>query len=71
MYDFSVPNSEPGPCAKCKGTGLYRWGGAMVNGAWKGKSGPCHSCQGTGKQSAKQIRRNQAYNRHKLNTIGI
>lgn len=71
MYDFAVPNSSPGPCAKCNGSGEYRWGGAMVNGVWKGKSGACFSCRGTGKQNRRQIVRNITYNRHKLARIGI
>ena len=71
MYDFSVPNSKPGQCAKCRGTGEYRWAGAMVNGVWKGKSGPCHSCGGTGHQTQRDIHRNVAYNRHKIVRIGL
>jgi DnaJ-class molecular chaperone len=69
MYDFAQPNEEPGKCCKCEGTGTYRWG-AVVNGR-PSKSGPCHSCGGTGRQSGKDIRRNHAYNRHKLATIGV
>ena len=69
MYDMSIPNAEPGPCAKCNGTGEYRWG-AVINGK-PSKSGQCHSCRGTGKQTQHDIRRNVAYNRHKLATMGI
>lgn len=50
MTDFAVPNRAPGKCAKCSGTGRYRWAGATVNGVWQGKEGPCHSCRGTGHQ---------------------
>ena len=71
MYDLSVPNDKPGKCAKCSGTGVYRWAGAVVKGVWRGREGPCHSCHGTGRQSARDIRRNAAYNRHKLSTMGI
>lgn len=67
MYDLSMPNDRPGRCGKCRGTGLYRWG-ATVNGR-SSKSGPCFSCQGTGRQSSRQIRRNVAYNRHKVARI--
>ncbi len=67
MYDLSIPNDRPGACAKCRGTGVYRWG-AVVNGQ-ASKSGTCFSCQGTGKQSAKQIRRNRTYNRYKIAAI--
>lgn len=67
MYDFSVPNAKPGPCAKCNGTGVYRWG-ATVNGRSE-HSGTCFSCRGTGKQSRRQIARNRTYNRYKLAAI--
>jgi DnaJ-class molecular chaperone len=69
MYDFSIPNDKPGTCAKCRGSGLYQWG-ACVNGKMT-HSGPCHSCRGTGKQSKTDIKRNHAYNRHKLATLPI
>lgn len=67
MYDLSVPNSKPGLCAKCRGTGQYSWG-AVVNGK-PTHVGPCHSCQGTGQQSARDIKRNEAYNRYKINIL--
>jgi DnaJ-class molecular chaperone len=66
MSDFAVPNATPGRCAKCNGSGVYRWGGAVVNGVFKGKEGSCHSCGGTGRQTRTDIARNMAYNRHKL-----
>jgi DnaJ-class molecular chaperone len=65
MTDFAVPNAKPGKCAKCRGTGVYRWGGGTVNGVFRGKEGPCHSCRGTGYQDHTQIKRNECYNRHK------
>ncbi len=64
MYDLSIPNAKPGKCAKCRGTGEYRWG-AVVNGK-PSNSGQCHSCRGTGRQTERDIRRNETYNRHKL-----
>lgn len=67
MYDLAVPNAAPGRCEKCRGTGLYCWG-AVVNGNAE-KSGPCHSCRGTGRQSQSDIRRNYAYNTHKIAAI--
>jgi hypothetical protein len=67
MYDLSQPNSTPGQCAKCRGTGTYCWG-AVVNGK-PTHSGMCFSCQGTGKQSSKQIRRNRTYNKYKVAEI--
>ena len=69
MHDMSIPNAKPGTCAKCGGSGEYRWG-AVVNGK-PSKSGQCHSCQGTGRQTQRDIRRNVAYNRHKLATMGV
>ena len=64
MYDLSVPNDKPGRCAKCRGTGIYSWG-TVTNGK-PAHSGTCFSCRGTGRQSAKQIRRNHTYNKHKI-----
>lgn len=69
MTDFAVPNEKPGRCAKCGGSGIYYFGGAVVNGVFKGKSGPCHSCGGTGEQSRSDIARNNAYNRFKLSSL--
>ena len=62
--DFAVVNARPGKCEKCNGTGVYRWG-PIVNGKCA-KEGQCFSCRGTGKQDTRQIRRNAAYNRHKI-----
>lgn len=67
MYDLSQPNDRPGRCAKCRGTGEYRWG-ATVNGRSE-KAGPCFSCRGTGRQDRAQIARNRAYNRYKIAAI--
>lgn len=67
MYDLSVPNTTPGACQKCNGTGIYAWG-ASVNGRMT-NAGPCFSCRGTGKQDKAQIKRNRTYNRHKLRRI--
>ena len=67
MYDLSMPNSKPGTCCKCNGSGQYVWG-AVVNGK-PTHSGPCFSCRGTGKQSKTQIKRNECYNRHKIAAI--
>lgn len=67
MYDLSHPAEAPGECPKCRGTGLYCWGGTL-NGK-PIKSGPCHSCRGTGRQTASQIATNKAYNRYKIAQI--
>lgn len=66
-YDLSQPNDAPGVCAKCKGSGVYRWG-TFTNGR-AAHEGPCFSCQGSGRQGTRQIRRNHAYNRHKIAEI--
>ena len=65
MYDMSVPNSKPGTCAKCNGTGTFQWAG----GYGKVKSGPCHACRATGKQTVRDMYRNEADNRHKLSRM--
>lgn len=64
MADFAVPNRKPGRCEKCAGTGTYSWGGT-INGAPR-FVGKCWSCKGTGKQSRRDIRRNETYNRYKV-----
>ena len=69
MYDLSSPNSKPGTCNKCQGTGRYSWG-AVVNGQ-PSKSGTCFSCKGTGRQKRDDIARNHAYNRYKINRMGL
>lgn len=37
-------------CGKCLGSGLYYFGGAVVNGKYTGSTGECFACQGKGKQ---------------------
>lgn len=70
MTDFAVPNDKPGRCAKCNGSGLFRWAGSS-NGRPVVRAGACHSCNGTGKQTARDIRRNVAYNRFKLSNLSL
>lgn len=38
-------------CWKCSGSGLFYFGGPIVNGVYQGKTGPCFGCEGTGQQS--------------------
>jgi len=38
-------------CYKCGGSGLYYFGGPVVNGVYQGKTGPCFACEGKGQQS--------------------
>lgn len=67
MADLSVPNRVPGPCDKCKGTGVYRWG-ACVNGRMT-HQGQCNACRGTGTQTQTDMARNRAFNRHQVARI--
>jgi DnaJ-class molecular chaperone len=64
MYDLSVPNDKPGTCAKCHGTGEYRWG-TVVNGRVS-NVGTCNACRGTGAQTWRDIYRNRAFNKHRI-----
>jgi DnaJ-class molecular chaperone len=70
MSDFAVPNATPGRCAKCNGSGQYRWAGKLADGRPVVRAGSCHSCGGSGRQSRSDIARNNAYNRHKLASLG-
>lgn len=38
-------------CYKCGGSGLYYFGGMVLNGVYQGNTGPCFACEGTGQQS--------------------
>jgi hypothetical protein len=38
-------------CWKCSGSGLFYFGGPIVNGVYQGRTGPCFGCEGTGQQS--------------------
>ncbi len=69
MFDLAQPNSKPGECGKCRGTGEYTWGGT-INGKSRHR-GQCHSCGGTGEQTRRDIARNETYNRHKINRMGF
>lgn len=62
-FGFSIVNTKPGTCYKCHGSGEYHWQ-SLKGGRAEAHVGPCYSCQGTGKQSKRQIRRNQTYNRY-------
>ena len=65
MADLSVPNAAPGVCAKCHGSGEYRWWGAVVNGQAT-HAARCNACKGSGRQTWSDIRRNRAFNRYQL-----
>lgn len=62
--DFAHVNPTPGPCGKCSGSGLYRWG-AVINGRAQ-YEGTCWSCQGAGRQTRQQIRRNRTFNAYRM-----
>jgi len=64
MYDMSQPNAKPGKCCKCRGSGVYSWGGT-VNGKPR-FTGSCHSCAGKGEQTQRDINRDHSYNRNKV-----
>ena len=57
-------------CEKCRGTGVYWWGGIVfeVDGSVKTppKSGPCYQCDGKGYQDQDDYRRNYGYIRHMI-----
>jgi len=48
---FEVVTSDLDTCYKCLGTGLYYYGGAVVNGVYTGQTGICFACEGKGKQT--------------------
>jgi hypothetical protein len=48
---FTVETEGLETCYKCVGSGLYYYGGPVVNGVYQGKTGVCYGCGGKGKQS--------------------
>lgn len=46
-----VVNSDTDTCYKCAGTGLYYFGGMVLNGTYTGQTGKCFACQGKGTQN--------------------
>ena len=47
---FTIEVSGRKQCYKCLGSGLYYYGGAVVNGKYTGKTGVCFGCEGKGEQ---------------------
>lgn len=47
---YEVVESGEVTCHKCGGSGLYYFGGAVVNGVYTGQTGDCYACGGKGKQ---------------------
>lgn len=64
MYGAVPHVCKPAKCDRCRGSGVYGWG-AVVNGKIS-HSGPCFRCHGTGTQDARDMRRNNAYDRHAI-----
>lgn len=57
VTDFTIKIDGPETCWKCAGSGLYYFGGQVVNGVYTGKTGPCFGCEGKGKaDNADRIR---------------
>jgi hypothetical protein len=56
-------------CGRCAGTGMFITG--MVNGQPVGNGGQCFRCRGKGKQTYADGKRNMAYDRHLIDTIGL
>jgi DnaJ-class molecular chaperone len=52
-------------CSKCNGDGLYKYGGAIVNGVFTGKVGTCFACEGKGVQTSKDVARCDSYWNHR------
>jgi hypothetical protein len=48
-------------CDNCGGTGVFKGGGIVENGVYKGFQGTCFRCGGTGKQTQADQRRNWGY----------
>jgi hypothetical protein len=48
VEDFTIKVAGGEKCWKCDGSGLYYFGGAVVNGVYTGRTGPCFACQGDG-----------------------
>ncbi len=68
MTDLAMPAEKAGDtCPKCNGAGVYRWG-TTTNGK-AAREGICWSCKGKGRQTFRDIKRNDAYNTHKLVSI--
>ena len=47
---LTVETAGKEQCYKCAGSGLYYFGGMVLNGVYTGKTGPCFGCGGDGQQ---------------------
>lgn len=48
---FTLVESGSCECWKCGGSGLFYFGGMVLNGVYQGKTGPCFACEGKGNQT--------------------
>lgn len=48
---YDIEEAGACTCWKCSGSGLYYFGGMVLNGVYQGKTGPCFACEGKGKQT--------------------
>lgn len=48
-------------CYACNGSGIFRGGGSVINGVYKGFEGVCFRCQGKGYQTRDDEKRNWGY----------
>lgn len=46
---------------QCSGTGIFRGGGVIENGVYKGYEGACYGCHGKGWQDRTDVIRNRVY----------
>lgn len=58
--DRVTPVLTEQPCG-CNGTGIYRGGGVVENGTYKGYEGVCYSCAGKGWMDRTDTIRNRTY----------
>ena len=58
---LTVETADKETCYKCGGSGLYYFGGPVVNGVYQGKTGPCFGCGGDGQQTDDDRRRCHYY----------
>ena len=55
---------ELGKCWECNGSGIWRGGGAVINGVYKGPQGTCYRCNGIGTKNVSDVKRNRYYDNH-------
>ena len=62
---YEIAEAGLATCYKCGGSGIYYFGGPVVNGVYQGKTGICFPCEGKGKQdNADRIRCHFYWHRH-------